>query len=112
MGSEGEPSTMTGHRTARGVTAAIAAAALTLGATPSAGTAQAATTRATAAAGTVVAAAPQTVTVRPDPSYQGQQFEGWGTSLVWFANATGGYPKQVREKLADLVFGEQGLNLN
>jgi O-glycosyl hydrolase len=52
------------------------------------------------------------VTVRPDPSYQGQAFEGWGTSLVWFANATGDYPPKVREKLADLVFGENGLNLN
>ncbi|GAA3958957.1 glycoside hydrolase [Actinoplanes auranticolor] len=52
------------------------------------------------------------VTVRPDPSYQGQAFEGWGTSLAWFANATGDYPAEVREKLADLVFGERGLNLN
>ncbi|MEU8234293.1 glycoside hydrolase [Actinoplanes sp. NPDC048967] len=58
------------------------------------------------------AAAGPAVTVRPDPSYQGQAFEGWGTSLVWFANATGDYPAEVREKLADLVFGEQGLNLN
>jgi hypothetical protein len=57
-------------------------------------------------------AAGPAVTVRPDPSYQGQEFEGWGTSLVWFANATGDYPAEVREKLADLVFGERGLNLN
>jgi O-glycosyl hydrolase len=62
-----------------------------------------------------VAAAPAAApvfTVRPDPSYQGEPFEGWGTSLVWFANATGDYPAEVREKLAGLVFGEQGLNLN
>ncbi|MEV7085993.1 glycoside hydrolase [Streptomyces sp. NPDC093085] len=52
------------------------------------------------------------VTVRPDPSYQGQEFEGWGTSLVWFANATGGYPPEIREKLARLVFGDDGLALN
>ncbi|MFE3740419.1 RICIN domain-containing protein [Streptomyces sp. NPDC059134] len=52
------------------------------------------------------------VTVRPDPSYQGQKFEGWGTSLVWFANATGGYPPAIREKLAELVFGDDGLALN
>ena len=38
---------------------------------------------------------------RPDPSYQQDEFEGWGTSLVWFANATGDYPDEVREKLAD-----------
>lgn len=52
------------------------------------------------------------VVVRPDPSYQGQEFEGWGTSLVWFANATGGYPDEIRNKLADMVFGPEGLNLN
>jgi hypothetical protein len=52
------------------------------------------------------------VTVRPDPSYQGDAFEGWGTSLVWFANATGDYPDEIRGKLADMVFGDEGLNLN
>ncbi|ROP44793.1 RICIN domain-containing protein [Pseudokineococcus lusitanus] len=52
------------------------------------------------------------VTVRPDPSYRGEAFEGWGTSLVWFANATGDYPDEVRERLADLLFGEDGLRLN
>ncbi|PZF91005.1 RICIN domain-containing protein [Micromonospora endophytica] len=52
------------------------------------------------------------VTVRPDPSYQGQEFEGWGTSLVWFAHATGGYPDEIRERLADLLFGPDGLDLN
>ncbi|MFF8938559.1 glycoside hydrolase [Streptomyces paradoxus] len=52
------------------------------------------------------------VTVRPDPSYAGDEFEGWGTSLVWFANATGDYPPAVREKLYKLLFGDDGLNLN
>src|SRR5262245_33801893 len=52
------------------------------------------------------------VTVRIDPSYQQQPFQGWGTSLVWFANATGGYPDEVRERLVDLLFGEDGLRLN
>ncbi|NEE22077.1 ricin-type beta-trefoil lectin domain protein [Streptomyces sp. SID7499] len=52
------------------------------------------------------------VTVRPDPSYAGDTFEGWGTSLVWFANATGDYPPAVREKLYKLLFGDDGLNLN
>src|SRR3954447_1563213 len=50
------------------------------------------------------------VTVRPDPSYQQESFQGWGTSLVWFANATGGYPDEVRNRLADLLFGPDGLN--
>jgi O-glycosyl hydrolase len=54
----------------------------------------------------------QSITVRPDPSYQQSAFEGWGTSLVWFANATGGYSDEVRNRLADLLFGEDGLRLN
>ncbi|WP_329332260.1 RICIN domain-containing protein [Streptomyces sp. NBC_00663] len=52
------------------------------------------------------------VTVHIDPSYQQQKFEGWGTSLVWFANATGGYPDPIRRQLVDMLFGEDGLNLN
>jgi O-glycosyl hydrolase len=52
------------------------------------------------------------VTVRVDPSYAQPAFEGWGTSLVWFANATGGYPDPIRRKLADLLFGADGLALN
>ena len=56
--------------------------------------------------------ASNSVTVRVDPSYQQPAFEGWGTSLVWFANATGGYPEPIRRKLVDLVFGKDGLNLN
>ncbi|MES5820251.1 RICIN domain-containing protein [Streptomyces sp. RG80] len=57
-------------------------------------------------------AAPGSVTVRVDPSYQQQEFEGWGTSLVWFANATGGYPEPIRRQLVDMLFGEDGLALN
>ncbi|SDE32360.1 RICIN domain-containing protein [Glycomyces harbinensis] len=57
-------------------------------------------------------AATGAVTVTLDPSYQQAEFEGWGTSLVWFANATGGYPDEIREQLAEMVFGEDGLNLN
>ncbi|MEK8226938.1 glycoside hydrolase [Oerskovia sp. M15] len=52
------------------------------------------------------------MTVRPAPSYAGKDFEGWGTSLVWFANATGDYPDEIRDRLADMVFGDEGLNLN
>ncbi|GGN46561.1 O-glycosyl hydrolase [Actinoplanes campanulatus] len=50
-------------------------------------------------------------TIRIDPGYQQQEFEGWGTSLVWFANATGGYPEPIRRKLADMLFGPDGLDL-
>ncbi|MFI0816236.1 RICIN domain-containing protein [Streptomyces sp. NPDC021098] len=58
------------------------------------------------------AATADAVTVSPDPSYKAERFEGWGTSLVWFANATGDYPKEIREKLAKLLFGDGGLALN
>ncbi|WP_369166857.1 glycoside hydrolase [Streptomyces sp. R28] len=57
--------------------------------------------------------APQSaVTVRIDPSYRQQEFEGWGTSLVWFANATGNYPEPIRRRLVDMLFGVDGLRLN
>ncbi|WP_111767035.1 glycoside hydrolase [Nakamurella deserti] len=52
------------------------------------------------------------VTLTPNPAYRGPAFQGWGTSLVWFANATGGYPDALRNQLADMVFGDDGLNLN
>ncbi|GAB2755585.1 RICIN domain-containing protein [Streptomyces bullii] len=66
-----------------------------------------------AAAAVPAAEAPgSAVTVRIDPSYRQQEFEGWGTSLVWFANITGGYPAPIREKLADMLFGADGLRLN
>jgi hypothetical protein len=38
------------------------------------------------------------VTVHIDPSYQGPAFEGWGTSLVWFANITGGCRRGFRPR--------------
>ncbi|PZG02975.1 hypothetical protein C1I99_00185 [Micromonospora deserti] len=53
-----------------------------------------------------------TVVVTPDPSYREPTWEGWGTSLVWFANATGGYPDEIRNRLVDLLFGDDGLRLN
>jgi hypothetical protein len=77
-------------------------------------TALAATTTATSSAAAAEPATDQApaVTVRPDPSYRGDAFEGWGTSLVWFANVTGVYLDEIRNRLADLVFGKDGLNLN
>src|SRR5688500_15268362 len=65
-----------------------------------------------AAADPSAPAAPSAVTVRIDPSYQQQKFEGWGTSLVWFANATGNYPEPIRRQLVDMLFGKDGLRLN
>ncbi|MFI1978128.1 RICIN domain-containing protein [Streptomyces wedmorensis] len=54
----------------------------------------------------------QAVTVRPDPSYQQQPFEGWGTALAWFANVTGGWPEAQRNALADALYGADGLGFN
>ncbi|RPE28552.1 RICIN domain-containing protein [Kitasatospora cineracea] len=49
------------------------------------------------------------VTVRLDPSYQQQPFQGWGTALAWFANATGDWPDAKRNELADALYGANGL---
>jgi O-glycosyl hydrolase len=61
---------------------------------------------------TTAATAADGLTVAPNPWHASEPFEGWGTSLVWFANATGGYPEQIRDDLYDLVFGPDGMNLN
>lgn len=61
---------------------------------------------------TAPAHAADALTVTPNPGYAGEEFDGWGTSLVWFANATGGYPEALREELYQAVFGEDGLDLN
>ncbi|MDQ0767446.1 hypothetical protein QF031_000195 [Pseudarthrobacter defluvii] len=62
--------------------------------------------------GPVTAAEATPVTITPNPASRGEAFEGWGTSLVWFANATAGYSPELREELYQKVFGEDGLNLN
>ncbi|CAG8561065.1 20039_t:CDS:10, partial [Gigaspora rosea] len=51
-------------------------------------------------------------TVFINPYDRWQVFEGWGTSLCWWANIVGGFP-DVRDKAADLVFDvNKGLGLN
>lgn len=52
------------------------------------------------------------VTVDPDWRRMGPSFEGWGTALAWFANVTGRFPEPHRARLADLIFGRDGLALN
>ncbi|MFC7534091.1 RICIN domain-containing protein [Actinoplanes sp. GCM10030250] len=89
---------------AKATTAAVPAEATTAAAVPAEAT--------TAAAPGQAIAAETGVTVTIDPTYQQPEFEGWGTSLVWMAEATGGYPDAIRKRLADLVFGADGLNLN
>jgi O-glycosyl hydrolase len=39
-------------------------------------------------------------------------FEGWGTSLAWWANVLGGWSDANRNAIADLVFSSSGLGLN
>lgn len=47
-----------------------------------------------------------------DLSRKQQSFEGWGTSLCWWANVVGGFPEPLRSQLVDLVFDpERGLGL-
>ncbi|GHE35249.1 glycoside hydrolase [Streptomyces capitiformicae] len=85
---------------------------LVLGAGLMAAPPAAADVSASATADVSAAAAQSAVTVRIDPSYRQQEFEGWGTSLVWFANATGRYPEPIRRQLVDMLFDEDGLALN
>ena len=93
-----------------GVTVAVGS--LVVGTAATAGPAAAGPSPALSSGPAATAPAVPAVRITPDPSYQQPSFEGWGTSLVWFANATGSYPPAVREKLADLVFGKDGLALN
>lgn len=55
------------------------------------------------------------VTVTLDPSvsspFNGGRFEGWGTSLCWWANRIG-YSKKLTEQSAELFFSENGLGLD
>ncbi|SDT57818.1 RICIN domain-containing protein [Actinoplanes derwentensis] len=64
------------------------------------------------AAPTAATAAAATTTITIDPTYRGPEWEGWGTSLAWLSHATGGYPDEIRNRLADLLFSDDGLNLN
>ncbi|MFJ4856857.1 glycoside hydrolase [Streptomyces sp. NPDC088730] len=49
------------------------------------------------------------LTIRLDPSYQQPPFQGWGTALAWFAHVTGGWPDAQRDRLADDLYGADGL---
>jgi len=54
----------------------------------------------------------QTVTINPSIGHE--TFEGWGTSLAWFAHIMGGAPLPIRTRLANLLFSDvpgQGLGL-
>jgi O-glycosyl hydrolase len=50
-----------------------------------------------------VAAAAGTTLVKVDPSTRYQTFEGWGTSLCWWANHVGGWDEAGRNAVVDAV---------
>ena len=51
--------------------------------------------------------------VRVDPQVQYQTIQGWGTSLAWWAEATGGWSQASRQGLATMLFSPvQGIGLN
>lgn len=48
-----------------------------------------------------------------DPSVPSQTWEGWGTSLAWWANVVGGFPEPIRTEYMDKAFDPvKGLGLN
>ncbi|MCR8632753.1 discoidin domain-containing protein [Paenibacillus radicis (ex Xue et al. 2023)] len=51
-------------------------------------------------------------TINLDPSNMQQSWDGWGTSLAWFGNITGGWNDATKNALADALYSHQGLNLN
>ncbi|MBA2392349.1 MAG: hypothetical protein H0V70_06345 [Ktedonobacteraceae bacterium] len=58
-----------------------------------------------------VASAATAITV--EPSLQYQTFQGWGTSLAWWANIIGGWSDSQRTSLANALYDTtDGIGLN
>lgn len=57
--------------------------------------------------------AAETIVISPYNAYQinDGRFEGWGTSLCWWANRVG-YSDSLSEKTAEAFFGDSGLRMN
>ena len=57
--------------------------------------------------------AAQTVKLSPDNTFtiNNGEFEGWGTSLCWWANRLG-YSDSLAQQAADVFYGDEGLRLN
>ncbi|OME66892.1 hypothetical protein BSK65_20530 [Paenibacillus odorifer] len=51
-------------------------------------------------------------TIKLDPNHMKQSWEGWGTSLAWFGNITGGWNDKVKNAMADALYSPEGLNFN
>ena len=65
------------------------------------------------AASPVKATAASSVVISPENKYEINNgvFQGWGTSLCWWANRVG-YSDSLAQKCADLFYGENGLRMN
>lgn len=50
--------------------------------------------------------------IKLDPNHMQKPWEGWGTSLAWFGNVTGGWNEKVKDALADSLYSPEGLNFN
>jgi O-glycosyl hydrolase len=60
-----------------------------------------------------VSAEPGTELVTVDVETKHQSFEGWGTSLCWWANHVGGWSEEARDLVVDAVVdAEHGLGYN
>jgi O-glycosyl hydrolase len=60
-----------------------------------------------------VTAAPGTTLVKVNPGVRHQTFEGWGTSLCWWANHVGGWSATARNAVVDAVVDPtNGLGFN
>ena len=63
--------------------------------------------------GSIMTEAVQTVSISPASTYEINDgvFEGWGTSLCWWANRLG-YSDSLAQQAADAFYGDNGLRLN
>ncbi|MCH5186062.1 MAG: alpha-L-arabinofuranosidase, partial [Oscillospiraceae bacterium] len=61
--------------------------------------------------GNVPVSAAQKIVIMPNDESPFGEFQGWGTSLCWWANRVG-YSEKMTKQAADLFFSEDGLGLN
>ena len=96
-------------KTTKKLVAAAAAAALTLTSLPAD---QASVARAADSVDQTVRLQPWNASPFNDTNGDGLgEFEGWGTSLCWWANRIG-YSQKMTSQAAELFFSDKGLNMN
>ena len=96
-------------KTTKKLVAAAAAAALTLTSLPAD---QAAVARAADSVDQTVRLQPWNASAFNDTNGDGLgEFEGWGTSLCWWANRIG-YSEKMTSQAAELFFSDKGLDMN